>query len=938
MRAGRVALGAGFLLAAACGGPSPREPAHAPDHDRPKPVTSEATRALVFRATGFPVVDAPPLDDGVLDAAFGGIAVDQARTLHDLRSQLDRRDLRTLVLPHGSAFPLDAWPQIRAFLKRGGGLVVLGGAPFHEPVRADGEKWIRGPRSPAYAHDILVGPAEEIAMPEAARVSLLPGWTTPVALPKKTWALTLRLSTQKDFPDEHGSDGPPDAVARPLVHVVDASGTPRGCPLLEIDRASGARWIFAASDARLDAPQVRAIVVRALAGAEKPSPPVRTLAKDEKLLHTGPKITASRDFLRKDGKVFPIVGTTYMASDVHRRFLFEPNPALWDADFADMKKRGINFVRTGIWTAWSRVIPDGSRVEPAVLDALEAYVQTAAKHGIVVCFNFFAFLPPQFGGTHAYLDPKALAGQRALLEQVGARFRGVPWVHWDLINEPSYAGRENLWKTRPVRDEHEMRAWRAWIEKRHGKDEAKLRALWRVTDDDLFAPPKDDELAQGFVQVHKRARKVRDFVEFTQDVLTNWARDMRAVLRASAGPETLVTLGQDEGGIFERPTQQLMADALDYTAVHTWWNNDDLLWDGVLTKVSDKASLHQETGLMRLEDIDGNPWRTPQIAARLLERKVAYAFMARGAGVVQWAWNINPTMPIDEESTIGLFRPDGTAKPELDVMTAAGVFAAKAAPHLDDFEPDAVVLVIPHTRAFLGKKGAIDATKIVVRALAERYGVVPSAISDLRVTAEKLRSAKLVIVPAPDAIDEPAMTALVTAARAGTKVLVTGAVEGDSYGVSGPSHAALDLSSRPVAMQEKSGWSASGTVTFEGMLQESVRRGTKDSTGKLAGLLWHEPLPLELARDREPLVRLLGEALRAANVPTMPAADWGVSARVLSAPQSALVVVVNERPEPARRRVVVDGVASEIDVAPLGARVVLVGRRGQGVIAETAFR
>ena len=53
--------------------------------------------------------------------------------------------------------------------------------------------------------------------------------------------------------------------------------------------------------------------------------------RDARLLGAGPRVTASRDWLRKDGKVFPVVGTTYMASDVHRKFLFEPNPHVWDA-------------------------------------------------------------------------------------------------------------------------------------------------------------------------------------------------------------------------------------------------------------------------------------------------------------------------------------------------------------------------------------------------------------------------------------------------------------------------------------------------------------------------------------------------------------------------------------------------------------------------------
>ena len=142
---------------------------------------------------------------------------------------------------------------------------------------------------------------------------------------------------------------------------------------------------------------------------------------------------------------------------------------------------------------------------------------------------------------------------------------------------------------------------------------------------------------------------------------------------------------------------------------------------------------------MRLEDMDGNPWRTPEAAAQLLERKFAYAFAARGAGVVQWAWNINPYQPIDNESVIGLFRPDGTAKPELRALRDLASFFEQAAPWLDDFEPDPVVLVIPHARLFSGRPGGLEATQRVVRLLAERFGVVPTALSDQRLSAERLR-------------------------------------------------------------------------------------------------------------------------------------------------------------------------------------------------------
>ena len=119
-----------------------------------------------------------------------------------------------------------------------------------------------------------------------------------------------------------------------------------------------------------------------------------------------------------------IVGTTYMASDVHRQFLFEPNPHVWDRDFAQMKSLGINMVRTGLWTAWSRAIDAKGVPNEAFLRSLDAYVHSAAKHGVLVNFTFYAFLPPAHGGTNPYLDPKSLDGQKNFLTAVASRYRG----------------------------------------------------------------------------------------------------------------------------------------------------------------------------------------------------------------------------------------------------------------------------------------------------------------------------------------------------------------------------------------------------------------------------------------------------------------------------------------------------------------------------------
>jgi hypothetical protein len=94
--------------------------------------------------------------------------------------------------------------------------------------------------------------------------------------------------------------------------------------------------------------------------------------------------------------------------------------------------------------------------------------------------------------------------------------------------------------------------------------------------------------------------------------------------------------------------------------------------------------------------------------------------------------NINPYMPIDIESTIGVNRPDGTAKLERDAFGRFASFFETAAAFLDDFAPEPVALVIPYARLFCGRPGGIDHTKRLVRLLAERHGVVPQALPDIR--------------------------------------------------------------------------------------------------------------------------------------------------------------------------------------------------------------
>ena len=129
---------------------------------RRRPRSRAAPRAAVFQAPGFPTADAPAIDDATLATALSGLPVDTIDSPAGLASRLKRADHDVLVLPYGSAFPLEAWAAIRDFVKQGGGLVVLGGAPFHQPVRQEKGTYVLGPRQPTYAHEFLIGPSDEL--------------------------------------------------------------------------------------------------------------------------------------------------------------------------------------------------------------------------------------------------------------------------------------------------------------------------------------------------------------------------------------------------------------------------------------------------------------------------------------------------------------------------------------------------------------------------------------------------------------------------------------------------------------------------------------------------------------------------------------------------------------------------------------------------------
>ena len=507
---------------------------------------------------------------------------------------------------------------------------------------------------------------------------------------------------------------------------------------------------------------------------------------DEALMSRGKPFTVDKHFFYRDGKVFPVTGTTYMASDVHRRFLLDPNPFVFDKDFREMKDAGINMIRTGIWTGWKKYMTEAGQMNETVLRAFDAFLLTAHKYDIPVIFTFFAFLPETWGGENAYLDPRSIKAQQQFISAFTKRYARVDDVIWDFINEPSFGSYKYIWSCRPNYDAHERAAWKQWLRDRYpaATDEehaSRLQQLWRTNRDDLLDLPKLQDFESVNLIDDRLPLKALDYRLFAQEMFIRWVRQMTVAIKSNGNTKQLITVGQDENGLGDSPNNQFFAREIDFTSLHNWWNNDDLVWDSVLAKTPSKMNLMEETGVMFYERSDGGaPWRSEEEVSRLLERKMALSFAADGAGFIEWVWNTNPYMNSTNEVGIGFHRVDGTAKPELEPFLRIAKFMNEHGQRLQDRISEPVAMVIPHSQMFSPRSFAHEATRKCVRAMYYHCGVPMQAVSEYTL-AEYAGKAKLIVVPSPRVLTEKCWDTLLAETRRGATVAISGPFDEDDH-------------------------------------------------------------------------------------------------------------------------------------------------------------
>ena len=618
-------------------------------------------------------------------------------------------------------------------------------------------------------------------------------------------------------------------------------------------------------------------------------------------LDNGEALGINGDFLTRGGKPFFPVGTNYFTTEENGWDFSGPrNASVWEKDFGEMAAHNVTLVRTGVWMKDLKfLVPATGEPDERFLRNLEAFLLSAHHHGISVNFTFFAFSPQAPEQKNPYLDPDALRAQQTYVRAVVRRFATVPWLSWDLINEPSFSNPQQIFKGNiPNGDPAELKAWREWLRDRY-KTIATLAGAWAVTPEQLggfdnIPLPSAADLSYAR---HGNPLQVRavDYNLFAQDMFSHWVQSLVAVIRET-GSKQLIDVGQDEGGVTNRLLNQFYASSgVSFTTNHTYWQDDALLWDSIAAKVPGMPNITGETGYQPVWAPDGT-WRYDEFAGLpLTERKWALGFAGGSSGVMQWDWA--------REVDFGMQRSDGSTKAWASMMRGLGEFAQRAAPYGTSLlKPDIAIILPQSLQLSVFNSLAIEAQQNAIRALYYCARGEAYAVGEYQMGA--LGSPKVIILPSPFALTAEAWQAIVTQVKAGAVLLVTGPFAADSHfhptgrqNEVGLPYADLPLTLRSNVFRWPGG---EAELTFEGnktsvLSQAGDKLWQESSLGK--GKILFAAMPLELNQNLKAVGEVYRYAMKVANVVptyTTTLTDPGILICPTRLPKATLYVVTSE--------------------------------------------
>ena len=204
---------------------------------------------VILAEPGFPAVDSAVASPQQLASWVPGA---QLASVEQLRQLLNSPATALLILPYGSAFPEEAWPEIHQFLQRGGNLVVLGGQPFTRAAYRDHGSWKLREYSVRFIRPLMIDQYQTTPGSDGLEFRANP--EIPLQLPafpwKRAFSPVIRLSAV-DLYKRGGAAGAIDARLDTLAWGVK-EGRKLAAPAMVVDHLrngfNGGRWVFLNAD------------------------------------------------------------------------------------------------------------------------------------------------------------------------------------------------------------------------------------------------------------------------------------------------------------------------------------------------------------------------------------------------------------------------------------------------------------------------------------------------------------------------------------------------------------------------------------------------------------------------------------------------------------------------------------------------------------------
>ena len=176
-------------------------------------------KVVVFWQPGFPTAASQPIDRAALEKALQGLdpfyADETALAAADTLADSD-----LLILPYGSAVPVEAWKAIEHHLDSGGNLLVLGGLPLRVPVRFANGQYVAAVAQDTYSRALGFRHTYEVPV---SRDTVF-HWRSGYA-----WLPTLQIHAQHFFAVEGRLNG--------LGYMADSAGQLVAAPVIVADHA-----------------------------------------------------------------------------------------------------------------------------------------------------------------------------------------------------------------------------------------------------------------------------------------------------------------------------------------------------------------------------------------------------------------------------------------------------------------------------------------------------------------------------------------------------------------------------------------------------------------------------------------------------------------------------------------------------------------------------